>query len=270
MTRSSATGDPAARDVVAASIGTPERSALGRSRPAPVDAARLRWSRFLRATEAEGPGRRAALWVQGCSVHCPGCFNPQLWAAAGAQTADPEELAARWVAEALAAGSTGITLLGGEPFDQAAPLSVVARAFREAGLGVMSFSGYRYEQLLEWGSEREDIARLLAETDLLCDGPFLRDLPDSARPWIGSTNQSIRAFGVCYADDVRAIDRTGSGTDRLEVRIDADGLVSVNGWADDAALEALLHDIGRRADRPLPGRAAPASPGRSTREERAA
>lgn len=232
------------------SPGTPEQSALGRSCPTPTDASSLRWSRFLPATEAEGPGQRAALWVQGCAVRCPACFNPQLWAAAGAATGDPELLAEDWVAHARDAGSRGITLLGGEPFDQAGPLAIVASAFREAGLGVMSFSGYRYEDLLEWGRERNDIRDLLAATDLLCDGPYLRDRPDAMRPWIGSTNQGIRALNERYAAEVRSIIAARHSTDRLEVRIDADGLVSVNGWADDTALEALLHDLGRRADRP--------------------
>ena len=78
---------------------------------------------------------------------------------------------------------------------------------------------------------------------------YLRDLPDTRRPWIGSTNQSIRALTPTYADRVRRIDVHGEG-DTLEVRIDADGTVSVNGWADDTALAALLDDLGVRADRP--------------------
>jgi len=60
-----------------------EASLLGTVEPARGTAATLRWSRFLAATEAEGPGVRAAVWLQGCAVHCPECFNPQLWADRG-------------------------------------------------------------------------------------------------------------------------------------------------------------------------------------------
>ena len=97
-------------------------SLLGTVEPAAKPADALRWSRFLASTTAEGPGLRSALWVQGCSVHCPGCFNPQLWAEMGGRVENPADLAERFVADALSAGVEGITLLGGEPFDQAAAL----------------------------------------------------------------------------------------------------------------------------------------------------
>ncbi|MCU1404545.1 MAG: radical protein [Glaciihabitans sp.] len=232
-------------------VGSPlsGRSLLGTVEPAQKPANQLRWSRFLAATTAEGPGLRAALWVQGCSVHCPGCFNPQLWAEIGGSVEDPSALADRFVAEALAAGVQGITLLGGEPFDQAAALATIAEAFRGAGLSVMTFSGYTLELLTEWSATRPDLARLLDATDLLIDGPYLRDRPDAGRPWLGSTNQGIRALTPVYAEEVARIERDGE-PDRLEIRIHRDGRIDVNGWADDAALEALLHDLGPRQDRP--------------------
>ncbi|MFI8633118.1 4Fe-4S single cluster domain-containing protein [Microbacterium sp. NPDC077663] len=224
-----------------------EGSLLGVTPPPHGDEA-LRWSRFVPSTDAEGPGTRATVWMQGCAVHCPGCFNPHLWATRGAQLNDPAALAAEWVDAAVSAGAEGITLLGGEPFDQAGALAVVAEAFRAAGLGVMAFSGYTLGRLQEWSQERPDIARLLAATDLLCDGPYLAGLPDTRRPWIGSRNQSIRALTPRYAAAVERIARDG-GQDALEVRIGPDGAVAVNGWATDAALAALLDDLGVRGDR---------------------
>lgn len=225
-------------------------SLLGTVAPTEGPADAVRWSRFLPATEAEGPGVRAAVWLQGCAVHCPECFNPQLWAPRGGAVTSPDELARDWVAEAVAAGAGGLTLLGGEPFEQAWGAASLARAFREAGLGVMTFSGHPYDLLRAWAdSGRDDIAALLDATDLLCDGPYLRDLPDTARPWVGSRNQGIRALTARYAPDVRAIE-AGGGADRVEVRIARDGTVAVNGWATDAALAALFDDLGVRADSP--------------------
>lgn len=216
--------------------------------PRPRAAGTLAWSRFLAATEAEGPGRRAAVWVQGCSVRCPGCFNPHLWSERGGRLDDPSVIAAAWVADAVAGGSEGITLLGGEPFDQAAATAIVARAFRDAGLTVMTFTGYTRERLERWSAERDDIRDLLDATDLLADGPYLADRPDRMRPWIGSTNQGLHALTPAYRAEVEAVHRAG-GQDRLEIRIARDGTVAVNGWADDAALELLLGDLGPRADR---------------------
>jgi len=222
---------------------------LGTVQPAAKPGEDLRWSRFLAATTAEGPGLRSALWVQGCSVHCPGCFNPQLWAEIGGRVENTAQLADGFVADAQDAGVEGITLLGGEPFDQAAALATIAEAFRAAGLTVMTFSGYTLELLTEWALDRPDIARLLAATDLLIDGPYLQGRPDGIRPWLGSTNQGIRALTPAYATEVARIELDG-GLDRLEIRIHPDGRIDVNGWADDAALDALLHDLGPRQDRP--------------------
>lgn len=218
--------------------------------PLPRDAAVLRWSRFLASTRAEGPGVRAALWLQGCDVRCPGCFNPHLWAHRGARLEAVSELAPRLAADAREAGAEGLTLLGGEPFDQAGAAAVVAEAFRAAGLTVMTFTGYRLDQLRAWAPDRPDIACLLAATDLLADGPFLRDQPDTRRPWIGSTNQGLHALTDAYRRDVEAIDAGAGERDRLEVRVAADGSVEVNGWADDASLRALLADLGVRDDAP--------------------
>lgn len=217
--------------------------------PRPSPAGALRWSRFLPGTDAEGPGHRAAVWVQGCSVRCPGCFNPHLWADRGGREDAPEVLAAAWVDAAQAAGSEGITLLGGEPFDQAGALAVVVEAFQDAGLTVMTFTGYPLDRLRVWARHRDDIARLLAATDLLADGPYLAGRPERRRPWIGSTNQGLRALTPAYREVVERIDADG-GTDSLEIRIARDGTVAVNGWADDAALELLLGDLGPRVDRP--------------------
>ncbi|RWZ49518.1 radical SAM protein [Labedella phragmitis] len=228
--------------------------------PAHESGETLRWSRFLASTIAEGPGRRSALWVQGCSIRCPGCFNPHLWAAAGARLDSTEDVARDLVARSVAAGVEGVTLLGGEPFDQAAALAEVAAAYRSAGLTVMTFSGYTLDALSEWALERSDIAALLAATDLLVDGPYLRDRPDARRPWLGSTNQGIRALTPAYTETVAAIEAAAAlgavaaaaeSGDRVEIRISVDGRIDVNGWADDAALAALFDDLGARADGPL-------------------
>ena len=215
--------------------------------PAPSDAGVIRHARFLPATEAEGPGRRAALWLQGCSIRCPGCFNPHLWAAPGAELVPTRQFAADLVDQAVAAGAEGLTLLGGEPFEQAAASAVVARAFQAAGLSVMTFTGYLHRDLRRWAADREDIAGLLAATDLLADGPYLRDRPDLHRPWIGSTNQGLTALTGRYRNLLEDIQ---AQPDRIEIRVAADGTVGLNGWATDDQLDALLADLGTRADRP--------------------
>jgi anaerobic ribonucleoside-triphosphate reductase activating protein len=197
--------------------------------------------RFLPATEAEGPGRRAALWVQGCSIRCPGCFNPHSWPATGGDLIPWPDLAARVRAAAAEHGIEGLTLLGGEPFDQAAPLARLADAVRAAGLSVMTFTGHVLEELEAAG--RDDWTRLLAATDLLVDGPYVAGRPEPCRPWIGSANQRFWFLTDRYAHlspDLEA------HPNRLEIRISRSGEVAVNGFATVAVLEDLLTEAGRR------------------------
>ena len=79
----------------------------------------LNLHRIVDTTAAEGPGLRCAVWTQGCSVRCPGCFNPQTWTTRGGTLLPWPELVSRVLA---IDGIEGVTLLGGEPFDQPAPL----------------------------------------------------------------------------------------------------------------------------------------------------
>jgi anaerobic ribonucleoside-triphosphate reductase activating protein len=196
-------------------------------------------ARFLASTRAEGPGERTAVWVQGCAIRCPGCFNPHLWTFRGGRPTPSDELAAR----VLAAGTSGLTLLGGEPFDQAAALAKVAATVQAAGRSVMTFTGYTTAQLdRAVGLGRADVAALLAGTDLLVAGPYLADRIDAARPWVGSTNQE---FVLLTRRFPHLLDELTATPDRVEVTVDADGVVAVNGWAELDALDTLLADLGR-------------------------
>lgn len=198
-----------------------------------VDLVRVR--RFLPSTTAEGPGVRAALWVQGCTLRCPGCFNPHTWPIAGGQDVPWQDLHARIQS---VEGIDGITLLGGEPFEQAAPLARLAAATRAAGLSVMTFTGHLLEDLQAGGRPEWDA--LLGATDLLVDGPYRQEQPERRRPWVGSKNQRFHALTARYADLAQSLE---SLPNRLEVRIDADGSVRVNGYADVEDLVLLLDDL---------------------------
>lgn len=225
-----------------AASSTSDPSGLGGAGPRPpVDPARVAVARVVQSTSAEGPGVRAAIWVQGCSIRCPGCFNPHLWTG-GRHFVHVDDVAARVIPVA----GEGVTLLGGEPFDQAAPLAVIAERVQACGKSVMTFTGFRLEQLVQLAPTRPDVAALLAHTDLLVDGPYLQERLDVRRPWVGSTNQRFHHLSRRYAD---AHEQLQHGSDRLEVRVLPDGSVEVNGWASAPALEALLAGLGRRGRR---------------------
>ena len=186
----------------------------------------LRIGRVLHATSAEGPGLRTAVWVQGCSIRCKGCINPHLFSARGGESVDPEVI----VSQALDAGVEGLTLLGGEPFDQAAACASLARRARDAGLGVICFTGYTRESL-----EREhDAASLIAAVDLLVDGPYLADHPEEERALVGSTNQRFIHLTPRYAgyDPARV-------RNRVELRVGSDGTIETAGFLTRDDLDTL-------------------------------
>ena len=94
----------------------------------------------------DGPGLRYAVFVQGCSHGCPGCHNPDSQPCAGGTVRAIADVVAEIAANKLV---QGVTVSGGEPFEQAAACAALARQVRELGLDVWTYSGYRYEQLAE-------------------------------------------------------------------------------------------------------------------------
>ena len=86
-------------------------------------------ARFEAKTAVEGPGERSALWLQGCSLKCPGCCNPELQQFDNGQNLSVEEIAA----QILQARADGLTLLGGEPLDQARELLQLLQLLRQSG-----------------------------------------------------------------------------------------------------------------------------------------
>jgi anaerobic ribonucleoside-triphosphate reductase activating protein len=180
----------------------------------------LRVAQVVSDTEAEGPGRRYAVWVQGCHLACPGCCNPEMFSSVGGRSTPSERLADLALS---GAGLEGISVLGGEPFEQARAVAELATLVRGRGLSVMVYTGYTLEEL-----KRGDIdgaAELLAQTDLLVDGRFRKELPEPRRRWIGSSNQVMHFLTDRYApDDARFL-----MANTVELRLER-GVLTVNGW----------------------------------------
>ncbi len=177
----------------------------------------LRIAQLVPDTEAEGPGKRFALWVQGCSIRCPGCCNPEMFAAEKGRGADSADLAA----QALAVpGLEGVSVLGGEPGEQADAVADFCERVRAGGLSVMVYSGYT---LAELRARKAD--GLLAAIDLLVDGKYERGLPETKRRWLGSTNQVMHFLTPRYS----ATDPRFGTPNTVELRLTKDGL-TINGW----------------------------------------
>ena len=156
-------------------------------------------AQIVPVTEAEGPGRRLALWFQGCPLRCPGCCNPEMLPFTGGTPRPVADLLAEIAQAHQTHGVEGVTLLGGEPLAHAAGAAALARGVRALGLSVMVFSGYTLEEARALPDPA--VADLLAHTDILVDGPYDRDRPDTERRWIGSTNQRIHFLSDRYTGE---------------------------------------------------------------------
>lgn len=184
----------------------------------------LRVANIAEDTEAEGPGRRWAMWVQGCSLRCAECCNPEMFDPRRGEPTELAALAAR-ITAARQRGVEGVSFLGGEPFEQAEALAELAARARALGMTVMVFSGYTLGEL----RARDDAAALLARTDLLVDGRYDRTRPEPAPPagrrWIGSANQTMHFLTQAYAPD----DPRMRAPNTIEIRLSKAGL-QINGW----------------------------------------
>ncbi len=180
---------------------------------------------FVACTASEGPGRRAALWVQGCDKRCPGCCNAGYLAIQEREIVTAQQMLARMADAKARFGIEGVTLLGGEPMLQARGLAEVAAGCRRLGLSVMVFTGYTRQELEEL--QPRGCTELLAQTDVLVDGPYLADQPETERNWVGSRNQRFHYLTDRY--DV-AIETQLAGSPSFEVRLGLAGKALINGW----------------------------------------
>lgn len=197
-----------------------EASSDGAGGPSPH---RARVARVVHGTLAEGPFRRTAVWVRGCTLRCPGCCNPELFDAAPA-TDDPtvDAFVRACIADALAAGVEGLTLVGGEPLQQLPLAIALCSAARAAGLGNLVFTGYDRDEL----TADARMGALLELVDTMVVGRFdaRRLEPHDGRAFIGSTNQALLHVTPRYAD--AALWRGG---EVVELRLDGDVLGLVGG-----------------------------------------
>lgn len=191
----------------------------------------LRMAGFVRASRVNGPGLRAVLWAQGCTIGCKACFNPQTHPPE-AEPTSIEGLVARLLA-ARTPGHAGFTLSGGEPFQQAEGFAALCRAVRAAWpeASVMAFSGYTLEALRGRDAPR-GAGALLDALDLLVDGPFEAAAP-TQRPWRASAGQRLWVLGRLPP----LLD--GPSAKLSEIHVEPDGRVLLSGFPEPALRRAI-------------------------------
>lgn len=134
----------------------------------------------------DGTGLRMTIFTQGCFHHCPHCHNPQTHNPKGGTIWQTEDIIAVFRENPLL---DGITLSGGEPFEQSEACAALAKAAHQSGLNVWTYTGYTWEALLEKNDSSQ--MELLKNTDVLVDGPFLKEQLSLELRFKGSKNQRV-------------------------------------------------------------------------------
>ena len=189
----------------------------------------------LARSRVNGPGERFVIWVQGCSLRCPGCWNPQTWSREGGRRVTVASLVAEIVATP---GIEGITFSGGEPFEQAGALAEIAVGVREQGFSVMAYTGHELSELVAPAQRR-----LLSLCDIVVSGRYVKALRTLDLLWRGSSNQRLHVLSDRY-DATSLMDEGG-----CEVYLGPDGTMTVTGFPPDGLMVELRNT---NAPRPEP------------------
>ena len=171
----------------------------------------------LPRSRANGPGMRFTIWFQGCSLGCPGCFNPDTHPFDPRLPVAPGDMVERLAQDEAAV--EGITISGGEPFEQPDGLLDLLRGARaRTRLSVILFSGYTLPEITAQLKGRD----ILNCTDVLIAGRYdqTQRLASGLR---GSTNKTVHLLTNRYS--VHDIETTPAA----EVLIGPDGSVTASG-----------------------------------------
>ena len=139
----------------------------------------------------DGPGIRFVIFTQGCPHNCKGCHNPQTHDFNGGKYIKIDEITEMIKSNPLL---KGITLSGGEPFMQAKQLSILIDKIKDSNLDIITYTGFKYDELINNSNDENSFMELLIRTDILIDGKFEEDKKDDSLMFRGSSNQ--RAIDV--------------------------------------------------------------------------
>ena len=138
---------------------------------------------------SNGPGIGISLFVQGCPIRCRNCFNPETWDFKGGKTWT-QEIRNKFTALANRDYIHRVSILGGEPLahenlSDISQLLETLKALYKETKAVWLYTGYTFEEF------NEDQLKVMANIDVLVDGPYIHEQRDITLPYKGSTNQRV-------------------------------------------------------------------------------
>ena len=146
---------------------------------------KVRLASFIHDSIVDGEGIRSVVFTQGCPHNCPGCHNQKSIPYEGGSLVDVDEV----ISAILEKNLKKVTFSGGEPFIQPEQLYIIAKALKEQGYNLWSYTGYTFEALLR---HRDPfVLKFLQQLDILVDGRFYMRKKNLEILYRGSTNQRI-------------------------------------------------------------------------------
>ncbi len=149
---------------------------------------KIKISGIIPESIVDGPGIRYTVFSQGCNHFCKGCHNPQTHDLNGGKEYDIEDIIKDIKKNPLL---MGVTFSGGEPFLQARQFACLAKLVRNLGLNIVTYTGYKFEDLIKGFDKEPGWKDLLENTDILIDGPYEQKKRNLILKFRGSENQRI-------------------------------------------------------------------------------
>lgn len=146
---------------------------------------------------ANGEGVRVSLFVSGCEFYCPGCFNPEAQSFEYGERFD-SEAAERIIQMVSEPTISGLSILGGDPLCQSVngliALSMLCDRVRFRGKTVWLWTGFTWEDVFDLPCrDTHHLYQkfLIADCNVVVDGPFIQEFADRKLVWKGSANQRV-------------------------------------------------------------------------------
>jgi organic radical activating enzyme len=145
---------------------------------------------MLPRSAVNGPGERVVVWLQGCDLRCPGCWNPSSHGFDRSRDKPVDEVG-EWILSCQ--GVEGVTVSGGEPFQQALELRLLCEylKLRQPSFSIGLFTGYTMNELAQglwrWMRGSEGTTGSFTRSNSFWTSP---SLAASGRRWPAATNRS--------------------------------------------------------------------------------
>ncbi len=164
-----------------------------------------------------GAGCRFVIWTQGCSIRCKDCWNKEMWSFKTKNKISTKKLFEKIINEKE--HILGITILGGEPFDQYEELLFFVKQIKKTDLSIIIYTGYSINELKS--KNKTEILNLI---DIIITDRYDKNYRTENGGLIGSSNQKIKFLTKKYTKNDLPKNNA------IEISINENGQINMYGY----------------------------------------